>query len=286
MTEKPLKIYLADKAGFCFGVRRSIDLAFKALEFYKDYKVCSLGPIIHNQQMVDKLQEHGLEVIDSPLPDLEGCVLLIRSHGIHPEIQKQVELKAKGVIDATCPFVKKAQEITKKLYEERYAIFIVGEVKHPEVIALQGYANETARVVASVHEIKAEKLDRVGVVAQTTQSPNNLAEVVSALSKMANEVRVFNTICNATLQSQEAALALAERVGIMLVLGGKNSANTTRLAELCERKGVKTYHIETANEMQKIWFKGGEVVGITAGASTPDWIIQETKDKLEEWFNN
>lgn len=282
-----MKVLLAEKAGFCYGVRRSIDIAFKALNSKDSSKVCSLGPLIHNPQMVEKLKEQGLEVIEELEKINHNTILIIRSHGVHPRILKKAQRIARKVIDATCPFVKKAQHLTQFLYDEDYLIYIVGEEEHPEVIALQGFACEKAKVVASASEIKiVNKKNKIGIIAQTTQNPKNLAEVSKALSTLTKELRVFNTICNATLLRQKSALKLASRVDTMIVLGGKNSANTTRLAILCKQIKETTHHIETADELKKSWFKGGEIVGITAGASTPDWIIEETVLRLKKWFNN
>ncbi|MBN1234293.1 MAG: 4-hydroxy-3-methylbut-2-enyl diphosphate reductase [Candidatus Coatesbacteria bacterium] len=282
-----MKVLLAEKAGFCYGVRRSIDIAFKALNNKDSSNVCSLGPLIHNPQMVEKLKEQGLEVVEELEKIDHNTVLIIRSHGVHPETLKRAQKIARKVIDATCPFVKKAQHLTQFLYDEDYLIYIVGEAEHPEVLALQGFACEQAKVVASASEIKAiNKKSKIGIIAQTTQNPKNLAEVSKALSTVTKELRVFNTICNATLLRQKSALKLASTVDIMIVLGGKNSANTSRLAVLCKQIKETTHHIETADELKKSWFKGGEIVGITAGASTPDWIIEETVLRLKKWFNN
>jgi (E)-4-hydroxy-3-methyl-but-2-enyl pyrophosphate reductase len=186
-----------------------------------------------------------------------------------------------NVIDATCPFVVKAQKVAQELSEEGYQVIIVGEGKHPEVIGLKGFAGENAWVVEKADDVKkfAEK-PRIGIIAQTTQSFGNFKAVVCAILEKTYEIKAINTICNATTHRQETAINLAENVDLMIVIGGYNSANTTRLASLCAKSDVPTHHIETAAELKPSWLENVETIGVTAGASTPDWIIDEVINRL------
>jgi len=209
--------------------------------------------------------------------------IIIRSHGvasheIEEAVQKQLE-----IIDATCPFVKKAQEHVKALSDEGYGVVVVGDADHPEVQGIVSYGGDKVFVVGSGDEVvNLPKMNKIGVVAQTTQSFENLKNVVSECLLRGGEVRVFNTICDATAVRQEEAMELACQVDCMLVVGGFNSANTRRLAEVCAELQPRTHHIETAAEINPDWFDGVERVGVTAGASTPKWIIDEVVSRVED----
>lgn len=268
-----MRVILAEHAGFCFGVKRAIntaeDTARKA-----NGKVYTYGPIIHNPQVVAKFEKEGVHAIKDINKIKKGDSLVIRTHGVAPEIENKFSKKGLKVVDATCPFVKKAQKLAAKLIIEGYKTVIIGEAHHPEVKGILGYAGSKAIVVGNALEAKKiRKCGKIGVVVQTTQSTDNFMKTVSVLMDKAPEIRVFNTICDATKRRQESALKLADKVDIIIVVGGKNSANTKHLAELCEERGVPTYHIEGALELNKSWFKGKKLAGVTAGASTPDWII-------------
>ena len=208
--------------------------------------------------------------------------LIIRSHGTSPAVLEKAKARDLTIVDATCPFVVKAQKLAQRLATEAYQVVIVGEGDHPEVIGIMGFAGEEAWVVekaSDVHNLPVKR--RVGVVAQTTQSLGNFREVVSALLEKSDELKVFNTICHATTHRQEAALDIARKVGLMIVIGGYNSANTSRLASLCAQSGAPTRHVETAGELEASWLKGITAVGVTAGASTPEWVIEDVIDRLE-----
>jgi len=206
--------------------------------------------------------------------------LLIRTHGIPHDTYKKIQERGINVIDATCPFVKKAQEYAKLLKEEGYRVIILGDRDHPEVKGIVSYAGADTLVVKSAEEIKKPGR-KVGIVVQTTQPLEILKAVVSRVVETAKEVKVYNTICNSTAMRLRETEEMAGEVEVMFVIGGKNSANTKQLARLCQRIGVRTYHIETADEINSEWIKGVKKAGITAGASTPDWIIQEVRDRLE-----
>lgn len=272
---------LADKAGFCFGVKRAINMATEAAAC-RDAKVYTFGPIIHNPQVVESLRKEGLEIV-TEVDQIDSGVLIIRSHGIHPGVLKRIDTSKVEIIDATCPFVKKAQEKAKFLYEEGYTVVVVGQAEHPEVRAIVGYAGGEAKVINPNHSLPELDLgSRVGVVAQTTQNIEDFKRVVLHLLVTAKELRIFNTICNATAETQKAALELATRVDLMIVVGGKNSANTSRLARLCSSHGYPCHHIETASELEPEWFRGVRRVGVTGGSSTPGWVIAEVVEKLKQ----
>jgi 4-hydroxy-3-methylbut-2-enyl diphosphate reductase len=275
-----MKILLAKRAGFCFGVKRATQMAFEAAGM--DKKTFTLGPIIHSPQVVNKLEEMGVKVLKN-LNNMDKGTIIIRSHGvaageIDEAIQKNLE-----IVDATCPFVKKAQEHVKSLSDAGYGVVVVGDADHPEVQGIVSYGGDKVFVVGSGEEVKKlPKMNKIGVVAQTTQSFENLKNVVSECLLRGGEIRVFNTICDATAVRQEEAKELACQVDCMLVVGGFNSANTRRLAEVCAEIQPRTHHIETASEIDPDWFDGVKRVGVTAGASTPKWIIDEVMAMIEE----
>ena len=275
-----MKVILAKQAGFCFGVKRATQLAFEAAG--KDQKTYTLGPIIHSPQVVGKLETLGIRALDS-LEEMESGTIIIRSHGVELKEITEAQKKNLTIVDATCPFVKKAQDHVKDLSEEGYGVVVVGDADHPEVQSIVSYGDEKVYVVASGEDVKKlPKMKKIGVVAQTTQSFENLKNVVGECLLRGGEVRVFNTICDATAVRQEEAKQLAGQVDCMLVIGGFNSANTRRLLEVCAELQPRTHHIETAAEIKPEWFEGAEKVGVTAGASTPKWIIDEVVNKIEQ----
>lgn len=275
-----MEIILAKWAGFCFGVKRATQMAFEAAG--KDKKTFTLGPIIHSPQVVQKLEEMGVGVVKDLKNVSEGTVI-IRSHGVLASEMEEAGRKQLKVVDATCPFVKKAQEHVKYLSEAGYEVLVVGDADHPEVEGIVSYGKAKVYVVASGEEVrKLPKMNKTGVVAQTTQSFENLKNVVDECLRRGGEVRVFNTICDATAVRQQEATELGQQVDCMIVIGGFNSANTRRLAEICSELQPRTHHIETAAEINDDWFKGVGKVGVTAGASTPKWIIDDVMARLEE----
>ncbi|HYA87011.1 MAG TPA: 4-hydroxy-3-methylbut-2-enyl diphosphate reductase [Nitrospirota bacterium] len=274
-----MEIFLADKAGFCFGVKRAINTAFEAVGKTQVY---CLGPLIHNPQEVDRLRRAGVQTVEDFTSLSPGDTLIIRSHGVPPRVLSQAREMGLTIIDLTCPFVGKAQRYAEELHKEGYQVVVVGEKKHPEVQSILGFAGESAVIVESANDVKGLKLQgRIGVVAQTTQSYGNFSEIVLTLLRISKELKVFNTICSSTKERQEAARVLARQVDLMLVVGGRNSANTSRLADLCRKEGKPTYHIEIADEINAAWLNGIHKVGVTAGASTPDWIVEGVIDKLK-----
>jgi len=274
-----MKLLVAKSAGFCFGVKRATRMAFDAAETHE--KICSLGPIIHSPQLVDKLEEKGVRVVKE-VEQLQGEAVIVRSHGITAGEQRGLQERRLEIIDATCPFVKKAQEHAAQLSRDGYHLVLVGEADHPEVQGIVSYADSKAvSVVANVEEAAAlPRQGRIGVVAQTTQSLGNFQQIVAVCLQKAKEVRVFNTICDATSVRQDEARSIAGQVQLVLVIGGYNSANTTRLASICAELQPNTHHVETAQDLRAEWFAGIESVGVTAGASTPGWLIDQVLEEM------
>ncbi len=253
-------------------------MAFQAAE--KGRNVKTLGPIIHNPQVIDKLKSQGV----TPTDNVEGRAiktLIIRTHGVPQEISERLSQKKYDVIDATCPFVKKAQQYAKLLKEAGYQVIIIGDSEHPEVKGLMSYAGSDVFVVGRGDRLPELK-SRVGVIVQTTQPVTLLQEFILRILEHAKEIKVFNTICNSTALRLKETKEMAGKVDAMIVVGGKNSANTTQLAHLCISLSVPTYHIETSSEIKEEWFPGIQKVGITAGASTPDWIIKEVEERIRD----
>lgn len=276
-----MNILLAEHHGFCYGVKRAVDMAQKSVGTEKT--IFTLGPIIHNPQVVDRLSDQGVQVADS-LADINDGKVIIRSHGVGPQVYHEAEHKNIRILDATCPHVKKAQQAAYNLLKLGYKVVVIGERRHPEVKSIVEWTNNEAVVIETTGE--AEKLDftpRLGVVAQTTFAGETFQAIVDILATKCDEIKIERTICNATQDRQKSAIELAKQVEVMIVIGGKNSANTSRLAELCGNTGCKVYHIEIAEELNMEWFDGVKSVGITAGASTPDWIIEEVIKKMKEF---
>lgn len=279
-----MEVLVAAKAGFCFGVKRAIEMA-QATVRNRAGPIFSLGPLIHNPQVVSKLSDMGIvEVKDVSELQRDGGTLIIRSHGVGPRVLDAASEQGLTVLDATCPYVRRAQDLARSLTEEGFQVVVVGDRKHPEVQGIVGWTGGRALVVESPGEaINLIKGSKVGVVAQTTQPLDNFQKVVEVVSGTGVEVKVCNTICSATSERQQAALDLARQVEVMVVVGGTESANTRKLAGICRESGTTTYHVETASELQRDWFQGVEVAGLTAGASTPDWIIEEVRKRMSEF---
>lgn len=276
-----LNVRVARQVGYCYGVKRALDMASSAADTGRK-PIYTLGPIIHNPQVVESLRREGIDVANS-LDDIRKGTVIIRSHGVAPETIDKSKRKGIDVLDATCPFVKKAQQKAAELTEDGYYVIILGEKDHPEVLGIMGHAGGRAMVIEQAEDLMLipKKERKVGLVVQTTQSAEKLQEIAGQLAVRVAELKVYNTICNATARRQADALSLTDVVDVMLVLGGKNSANTSRLAEMCEETGTPTYHIETADEIDEAWFKPGNSVGVTTGASTSPDILKEVVAALE-----
>lgn len=278
-----MKIEVAEHAGYCYGVERALKITREAAEG-SDQAIYTLGPIIHNPQVVQSLAAQNVREIGS-LSDIDEGTIIIRSHGIDPRIIRKAKSRKIKVVDATCPFVKKAQRRAAQLVKEGYQLIIVGERNHPEVIGILAHAGNKALIAQDSDDVRSFHLSRkVGVVVQTTQLEENLKTVVAELLPKVSELLVYNTICNATLMRQLAAQDIALRTDIVLVVGGKNSANTTHLAQMCQQINPKTHHIEVASEIESSWFTKNCTVGVTAGASTPKWILDDVVHRLKTLF--
>jgi 4-hydroxy-3-methylbut-2-enyl diphosphate reductase len=271
-----VEILVAKRAGFCFGVKRAIDMAF-ALS--KKEGVYTFGPLIHNPQVIEKLRERGIDVTDDIERD-DIRTLLIRTHGIPFDLLKKTVAAGYDVVDATCPFVKKAQHYAKLLRKEGYQVVILGDREHPEVKGLMSYAGRN--VVITDGETLSPLKKKVGIVVQTTQPIERLKRLLGVVIQQSKEIKVYNTICDSTALRLKETEELAKNVDAMIVVGGKNSANTTQLAHLCKSLNIRTCHIETADEMRKEWLREVNKVGITAGASTPEWIIENVKKRIQD----
>lgn len=274
-----MKVKIARYAGVCYGVERALRMANDATKSAN--QVHSLGPLIHNPQAVEQLKESGVKVADS-VEEIDSGSLVIRTHGVAPDVIEHAKKSNLHVIDATCPHVSKAQEAARSLAEDGYKVIIVGEANHPEIIGIKAYAGEGALVVSGAAEIPDRLAGRkVGVVVQTTQLISTLNEVIEAILPLVGELKVFNTICNATSKRQTSAHELAGEVDVVVVVGGHNSGNTMRLVDICRTVNERTYHVETPEELDSAWFEGAELVGVAAGASTPDEQMQSVIKVIE-----
>lgn len=275
-----MEIYRAREMGFCYGVRRAMKLALDTAAAGKP--AATLGPLIHNPQVVERLAEKGIPAIEN-LADFHDKIVIIRSHGVGPSCYNNVKCKNLALVDATCPFVMRNQQITKELVAEGHQVVLIGEKNHPEMKSVAEWADGQSYLIESMDDVaELPHLKEAHIVIQTTFSETLADELIEAVSKKADRVEVHKTICRATSDRQHAARELARQMDVMIVIGGRNSANTTRLAEVCREEGAVTYHIETASELRSAWFHHQDKVGITAGASTPDWIIEEVVCIMED----
>ncbi|NIM04766.1 MAG: 4-hydroxy-3-methylbut-2-enyl diphosphate reductase [Armatimonadetes bacterium] len=274
-----MEVIIAKHAGFCFGVKRALQLVEEERKD-RQGEVATLGEVIHNPQVVEKLSQAGVKQVGSP-EEMKTGTLIISCHGVGPGVKEEAEKAGLEVVDATCPFVARAQELVSLLAREGYEIIIFGDRGHREVTGLEGYGEGRARIVDDIAEVEQLPFCRkLGMVVQTTREIERYQDLLARLGGKCQELRAFNTICEATLKRQKAAVELAGDVDLMLVVGGRNSANTRRLAKVCAETGAEVRHIETAEEISPEWLKGHDRIGITAGASTPQWIIDEVAERL------
>jgi 4-hydroxy-3-methylbut-2-enyl diphosphate reductase len=274
-----VKLITAKSAGFCFGVKRAMEMALDAAQRYP-HPLYTYGPLIHNPQAVDFLGRQGVQVKER-IEQISGGTVILRSHGVSLKDLERVKKKGLRIIDATCPTVKRALYFAQFLRRNGYALLFVGDPDHPEVEAIRSYLDKNMEVVERPEALKRlGPWNKLGVIAQTTQSFGLFREVVAASLDRAKEVRVFNTICHETTVRQKEAVEIAKKVDCMIVAGGYNSGNTQRLAGVCREVQPLTYHIETAKDLNPRWLKNKERIGLTAGASTPTWIIQEVEREI------
>ena len=274
-------IEIAAHAGTCYGVQRALDMALAiAPQAGESAQVHTLGPLIHNPIVVRELAEAGIGLAET-LDDAASGTVIIRAHGVVPQVIDAAHDRGLTVVDATCPYVKKVHVAAERLVREGYHVVV--EPGHPEVEGILGHAGDDAQVVSCAADADALPLKgKVGLVVQTTQTAQNLAEVVAAITPRVQELRVINTICAATSERQQAAAALANRCDCMVVVGGKNSGNTRRLAQICSDACERTHHIEEASELEAAWFASARRIGITAGASTPQEHIERAVARIKE----
>ena len=282
-----MEIKLAKTAGFCMGVRKAVDTVLNVAQHEKGKQIYTYGPLIHNPQTLELLQSRGITAINhiDEIPDKTNSVLVIRAHGIAPDERKIIKESGIKVIDATCPKVGYVQSIIKKHTALGYTVIIVGDREHPEVNGLWGYSQGRGIIVSSLED--AEKLpgmEKVCIVAQTTQETDHYRRIVEKIKVKSPQVIVFNTICSSTEKRQEETIALAREMDVLFVVGGKNSANTRRLADLAQKQNTPTFHIETAEELKNIDLSSYLKIGVSAGASTPNWIIDQVIDNIAEGY--
>lgn len=270
-------IELAEDYGFCFGVKRAIKIA------QENRNSATYGPLIHNPSEIDRLKRDFNVALSDDLESFKaGDTAIIRTHGITKQELALLKKRNVNVVDATCPYVTKPQQICEEMSAQGYDIVIFGDEAHPEIKGVQSYSTRQVHVVNSPEELDGLLLyDKVAVVAQTTRRPEDYQKIVAKLMLTHKEIRVFNTICNATFDNQDAAEKLAKKADMMLVIGGKNSSNTKELYKISLAQCCDSYHIESADELQEQWFVGKNICGISAGASTPDWIIQAVIERIK-----
>lgn len=278
-----MKIIVAKNSGFCFGVRRAINLALNLSK--KSGNVYTIGPIIHNPQVVRELSKKGISVVRN-LENIKNGNIIIRAHGIPRQTLESAKKKGMKILDATCPYVTRSKKYVEELTRDGYRVVIIGNPSHPEMKYIASYAPKDSVILKTEETIKKKirlkHPKKLGIITQTTQSPENFIKITSKLLNYSNEFKIFNTICPDAVNRQTEAVKLAKKSDVIIVIGGKNSANTNRLAAISRKIQPKTHHIEMAGEIKDSWFRKTDIVGIVAGASTPDWIIKEVVYKVKK----
>ncbi len=277
-----MKVTLAKSAGFCFGVKRAVDMVYEQIEDAKERPIYTYGPIIHNEEVVKELAEKGVRVIaeDEDPHGLEPGTVIIRSHGVGRKVKEDLENAGFTIVDATCPFVQKIHRYVAKYAEEGYFVLIVGSESHPEVQGIVGWMpNDSYAVISTPQDLEDLALagEKICIVSQTTFNYNKFQELVEIIRKKGYDILVLNTICNATEERQSEAAMIARDVDAMIVIGGKHSSNTQKLFEICKKECQDTYYIQTKEDLDLSVLQSISNVGITAGASTPNKIIEEVQ---------
>ena len=273
-----MKIELAENYGFCFGVKRAIKIA------EENVNASTYGPLIHNSKEINRLSKDFSVGLSENIKTFKtGDTAIVRTHGIAKDELKALHETGVNVIDATCPYVTKPQEICQEMSEAGYDVLIFGDENHPEIKGVKSYATHGARVVTSVEDLKGMKFkETIALVAQTTRKVEDYMEVVNYLMPRYKELRVFNTICNATFENQDAVKKIASKADVMIIIGGKNSSNTKQLFSISRDDCHDSYHIEDENDIDYSWFDNKNFCGISAGASTPNWLIQNVVDAIKD----
>ncbi|MBU5426620.1 bifunctional 4-hydroxy-3-methylbut-2-enyl diphosphate reductase/30S ribosomal protein S1 [Tissierella pigra] len=280
-----MEIIIADNAGFCFGVKRAVDMTNTEL-INANKNIYSLGPLIHNQQAVERFEKSGLKTVDD-IKEINNSKVIIRSHGVSKNIINEINQKDLEIVDSTCPYVKSVHKRVEEYENQGYNIIIIGDSNHPEIIGINGWCNNKAFIVSSLED--AEKLpmmDKICVVSQTTNTQEKFETLCEIIKEKGNEVKIFNTICNATNLRQESCKKLSSQVDAMIIIGGYHSSNTKKLVEVSKKYCKNVYHIETSKELPLQTLSKFNKIGITAGASTPDWIIKEVVETMDNINNN
>ncbi len=277
-----MKVTLAKSAGFCFGVKRAVDMVYEQIGDAKERPIYTYGPIIHNEEVVNELAEKGVRVIaeDEDLRGLEPGTVIIRSHGVGRKVKEDLENAGFSIVDATCPFVQKIHRYVAKYAEEGYFVLVVGSESHPEVQGIVGWMpNDSYAVISTPQDLEDLALagEKICIVSQTTFNYNKFQELVEIIRKKGYDILVLNTICNATEERQSEAATIAREVDAMIVIGGKHSSNTQKLFEICKKECQDTYYIQTKEDLDLSVLQSISNVGITAGASTPNKIIEEVQ---------
>lgn len=277
-----MEIVLAESLGFCMGVKRAVDMAYRALEKNPGEPVVTLGPLIHNTQEIDRLQHDGIRVADQSSLPASGTVI-IRAHGVAPQAYEELKSRGLRIMDGTCPYVHYSQRKAIELHRDGYTVVIVGDKDHPEIRGILGYIDDQGYAVKTVEEVRQlPPLQRIGVIAQTTISPRKYQQVIDALRERAAELKVCETICDATEENQKAIRNLSTEVDLLLVIGGRHSANSNKLVEAAREHCPASFLIETSSEIDPALLRGVRRVGVSAGASTPDWLIQQVVERLRQ----
>jgi len=282
-----MRVIKATELGFCMGVRRAVDMMEEAAGDLGP--ITSLGSTVHNPQVVDRLRERGVEVI-ATIEAIDERPVAITAHGVGPTVLGELRARGARIVDTTCPIVTRAQQWAKKLTDEGFGVIVFGDPNHKEVRGILGWSNGKVVTMKSADDLDAPLPDwmpsRIGVLSQTTETEGHFASFVQKLltthMERISELRVINTLCNATTSQQAATHDLAQEVDLMIVVGGRESANTRHLAEVAREEGVETYHVESAAEIEAEWLAGRDSVGVAAGASTPDAVIDQVVDRLYE----
>lgn len=276
-----MKVLLADERGFCFGVERAVDMVEDALA--GDETVRTLGPLIHNNEEMGRLEKSGVTMISEPVQIKRGETAVIRAHGVTPDVQNDLESRASKVVDATCPFVTRVQRLASRAADENRHVIVVGNPDHPEMVGVKGYAPEHAFVINSAAELAGlPKLKNPLVVSQTTIKAKTFFDTAEAVKEIAEgETQIINTICSATRDRQESAQALAGQVDAFYIIGGEHSSNSRKLVAVCKEQCEKSFLIQTEEDIDPTDLVGVETVGVTAGASTPNWLIDNVVKRLE-----
>lgn len=281
-----MKVIVAKTAGFCFGVERAVEQVYEQIEKNDGIPIYTYGPIIHNEEVVKDLEEKGVRVIETEeeLKVLKDGVVIIRSHGVGKHIYDLLTERGIRIVDATCPFVKKIHRIVKEENEKGRRVIIIGNERHPEVEGIKGWGNENTIVVENEEQIEKlsfETKEKLSIVSQTTFNYKKFQDLVEKFLKKGYDSSVLNTICNATQERQAEAMQIASQVDVMLVIGGRHSSNTQKLYEICRKECNHTYYIQTLGDLNPESIRSVRSVGITAGASTPNHIIEEARAKCQ-----